>query len=667
MSDDDKETEADKSKWAQLSAELFSRPNFNEFKGYPDRYRVHWQLARKLFGLPFQDVHFLLVNSVEEAYEPIVHVLARHKMRASWHESGLSPLVRIALSDGQPDLFKATCVVATQSRAENIVAWLSHYLVTKSARYRVINDIVALDSLEGDASIEDAMVIVVDEVLVQQPALILQLCSRYQLKWIVVHLSPSMSFDVTWNNCLSSALNLILIFELPSTLKTGGESPSAVLIANPTLINQLQAHSYVVWYNMDFLHMHMLLFKLKSLTTDLVKDDSHPRCVFAAEAERVVRGKIRMDFNETRTQPSAAVFDKVGAQVVGTDYLAAFHDAAYALSIEYKVPCESILLSSGANHALKRAIVGVTAPGQPIVLPDITYIAHVKAAIAAEAEIIYVPTTQELPNDPLSLTWDIEGMIAAVRRYQPRLLCISNPSNPLGEVLDATSFDNLIQELRCCSKNTILLVDACFHHFGTATGFKMPQYSEYIESCRILVVGSLSKEDGYAGARAGFLFGSKYEVEIVRSTFPQEHPTSLLGVLTMRTARDPSMVPLRMHTINSLVHECLRIQEGIKNLEEQHKIGMNVRICAASFVLLYIPAIPEDLIVIWFQKHANIDLAYVKRFDYSVADSFNNPSFHVSGESVQHLLRISPGTPCENSIFLEQLSVFLAEYQSRKM
>ncbi len=45
-----------------LPSHWLSNKFHKEFKGYPDRHCLHYELMIKLLGAPFSDIHFLLVN-----------------------------------------------------------------------------------------------------------------------------------------------------------------------------------------------------------------------------------------------------------------------------------------------------------------------------------------------------------------------------------------------------------------------------------------------------------------------------------------------------------------------------------------------------------------------------------------------------------------------------
>jgi histidinol-phosphate/aromatic aminotransferase/cobyric acid decarboxylase-like protein len=646
---------------------ILGSSNHNKFKGYPDRHILHYQLMIKLFGSPFPSIHFQLVNTMEEAYEPIARVLSVHNMQQNWDRAGAAPLAESSNINDLKKIFESIIFVSRSRNAvRRLFRLISYYLPKETIAVPDHKNVATELGDVIDLLTPQTKVLIVDNSRNDwMPEAISTLADANNSIWIVVHTLPGLNFDKGWCERLVQLPNLILVHEFPRRLKLVRESPSAVLLARPELICQMQALAFVVWYNMDFIHTQILLEQLE-LTTPLNECTNNNLIeTFRAEADRM-KGKIRMDFNETRTQPTNMIITQVRKRLQQDIYSLTLSEAVEIVSKDQMVPRDALLVCRGANHGLKRAILGLVKPGDRVVLPDITYIAHIKGLIGAGCNPIYVPVLRKQLDDPLSLSWDIESILQAIEASKPRMICITNPSNPLGEVLDADMFDIFINKVRDLSPDTIVLIDACFNMYGQALGFRMPDYNRYLHGYRIIVTGSLSKEDGYAGARAGFIYGSKEEIQVIKKTFPQDRPLSLLGASAICVARGPGMTSHRFQTVNGLIAENMRIRKEVCKLEQQLGFGIRTRSdTAASFTILMIPSIGVDEVIDWFKNHSNIDLSPVKRFNYTLSNAFRDPWFHVVGKSEEHLIRLSPGTSEQNDFFLSELAYFLQQMRFR--
>lgn len=652
-----------------LPSHWLSNKFHKEFKGYPDRHCLHYELMIKLLGAPFSDIHFLLVNTTQEAYEPIIRVLATNHTRVQWHKNKKPPFRFSQTIHSWKTLYKKIVFVTNDKfKLFQMVSLTSYYLPKKTSNFD-LNKIIYIDAKQfaEDKLPLKSKVIVVDESYISIKN-VREISSNHLDTWFIVYVINNIAcLGEYLNDLLCEFPNIIIIYEFPQDLKTGNEMPSAVILADPEVINQIQAHSYVVWYNMDHIHTKMLLTYLQKIPISYSYLDNSLDNEYKLQSLRIKKGKIRMDFNETRTQPNNNVINMVRNNIDHLDINSGIAQARRLLAENLFIPQENILLSRGANHAIKRAIMGITSKSDYVIIPDVTYIAHIKGIIGSGAEPIYAPVFQKDINDPLSITWDIQKIIDLAKVYQPRMICLSNPSNPLGEILDSNEFYWFIEAVKRISPNTVLLIDTCFNLYSEFLGSKMPNYSLYLKDYNIVVVGSLSKEDGYAGARTGYIYGSSAEIALINETFPQEDSISVLGLSTLLASRSYTMRNDRLKTVSNLVSENRRIKEYIDQEELVYNLGVRVKTTAASFFLLYIPIVDTTEITGWFSENSNIDISTIKKFKYSRADSFNNSKFHVSGENWPNIYRVSPGTITQDNYFLVQYSKLMRDLKNTSL
>ena len=613
---------------------------------YPDRHQLHYELMLKIFGAPFHQVHFLLVDTVEEAYEPIARTLTTHSMSPGW----MNGEERVPLKPPDSDLSK---------RARRPIGVIAPDNKRKQRIHRL------LGTYSPDVQIEDyttlakpptPQVLIIDNGDGGFSASELQLIAlRHPRTWIVIHGRPSLKHSEQLNQALRKAPNLILIHEFPANLKITDSTPAAALLAQPSLIYQLQALSFIVWYNMDALNTQSLLHHLQATKKPPWNGCNELLEAYRNEASWAVR-RIRLDFNETRTQRDDSMLEALRSNIVYTNAQAVVLKARVGLAQRFDVGEDQVLLCRGANHGIKRAVVRLLSDGQNAVLPDVTYIGHVKAVLASGAEPQYVRVRRRDDEDPLSLHCFPWELIHAAEQCDADLVCLSNPSNPLGEVIDADTFDRWIVDLRQTAPRAVIMIDACFDRYGRVLGIPMPRYGQLARNHPLVVVGSLSKEDGYAGPRAGYVFGSADIISDIREVLPQQSSISELGALALAASIEPSFEARSYDTMRTLVLENERISEAVCDIAETTGFSIGVRQgMATGFSLVSIRHYSIDWTRAWLRRYHGLEVAPVSRFSLSQSDMFSNPDIEVVGIPEPTLLRISAGTATENDRLLHAL------------
>lgn len=118
-------------------------------------------------------------------------------------------------------------------------------------------------------------------------------------------------------------------------------------------------------------------------------------------------------------------------------------------------PEKEVTVTCGSTEAVSATVLGLTNPGDRIVVTDPFYENYVPDAIMAGTELIYVPF---LSRD---LSLDEESLKAAMSK-RPKLIIINTPNNPTGRVLDRAQL-KLIADL-CEETGTVAVMDEIYEH-----------------------------------------------------------------------------------------------------------------------------------------------------------------------------------------------------------
>jgi histidinol-phosphate aminotransferase len=173
-------------------------------------------------------------------------------------------------------------------------------------------------------------------------------------------------------------------------------------------------------------------------------------------------GMIALRFNENPYGPSPGALKAAArAAALGAYYA----DDMYApllqtIADRNNVALENMVLSSGSNEGLQAAFVAWGGKGR-IVLPSLTYTAHVHYARRMGVDVVPVPLKDDLAID-------LDAMAAAVND-DVSLVYICNPNNPTGHTLDG---DALRDFCRSVGRRAVVMIDEAYNDMaGMRVGY----------------------------------------------------------------------------------------------------------------------------------------------------------------------------------------------------
>lgn len=150
---------------------------------------------------------------------------------------------------------------------------------------------------------------------------------------------------------------------------------------------------------------------------------------------------------------------------------------------------ERVLITAGIDDALLRACLALLAPGRDFILPMPTFEMLERYARLAGGTVVEVPW----PEGPYPSDMVLERIGPATA-----MIAVVSPNNPTGAVATAADLRRLSQ----AAPHALLLVDLAYAEFADEdlmpVGLALPN---------ALVLRTLSKAWGLAGARVGFALG----------------------------------------------------------------------------------------------------------------------------------------------------------------
>ncbi|MEU7723857.1 aminotransferase class I/II-fold pyridoxal phosphate-dependent enzyme [Streptomyces sp. NPDC040724] len=190
-------------------------------------------------------------------------------------------------------------------------------------------------------------------------------------------------------------------------------------------------------------------------------------------------------------------------------------DLVDLLAEEYAVPPECVALSAGSNTALGTVVDALAVPAGRLIVQDPVFESWLHFASLRSVPVSRcrgVETEGRVPRTT------VEAFEAALSSGPPGVAAITNPGNPLG---DLVPIDTVRRLARVAEDNGhILVIDDCYGAFAGTEHLSLLG-----EHGNVLVIRSLSKSWGLAGARLAATFGSASLIDYLQR-FRMDSPVS---------------------------------------------------------------------------------------------------------------------------------------------
>lgn len=322
--------------------------------------------------------------------------------------------------------------------------------------------------------------------------------------------------------------------------------------------------------------------------------------------------KVKLDANESPyTLPAEKIFHKKNFFSTLNRYPdPEAKELKKTISRNLMIKPDNILLGNGSDELIYYLI---TTFGGPVVYPTPTFSMY---------GIISQALGEKGIGIPLDKDFDLETdkMLAAARKYQPKLIFLSSPNNPTGNCFSADRVLKIIDSSLAARHPSLVIVDEAYQPFSSDRGF-LPLLKDYKN---LAILRTLSKI-GFASLRVGFLIADEgliNEVNKVRLPF---NLNSVSQAMALEAFKNKDVIESQIKNITS---------ERERLFEELSKINN---------VLPY----PSEANFILF-KTKNADIVFQKLIKNGVL--VRNLS-----SAVKDSLRVTVGTPEENNFFIKAL------------
>ncbi|SDD44929.1 histidinol phosphate aminotransferase apoenzyme [Mucilaginibacter pineti] len=279
------------------------------------------------------------------------------------------------------------------------------------------------------------------------------------------------------------------------------------------------------------------------------------------------------------------------------------------------VPARNIFIGNGSDEAIDILFRSFCNPGvdNVIIVPP-TYGMYQVSANINDVEARKVLLTEDYQLN-------LEGIAEAIDK-NTKLIFICSPNNPTGNSINREDVETLLANF-----NGLVIVDEAYINFSRQKTF----IQELTEYANLVVLQTLSKAWGLAGLRIGMAFASEEIIEVMNKVKPPYNVNESSQQLALEALANVDQV-------NGWIRETLLQRDRLVLAIKEFEFVLDIYPSDANFIL-------------------------VKTTDANgIYDFLVNKGIIVRNRSKVELcegsLRITVGTPEENTILLDTLKTF---------
>ena len=330
-------------------------------------------------------------------------------------------------------------------------------------------------------------------------------------------------------------------------------------------------------------------------------------------------GLVKLDTMENPFRLPPALQRELGdrlGQVALNRYPAERGDALRAaLARHAQMPngCE-LMLGNGSDELIALLALACDVPGASVLAPVPGFVMYAMSAQLQGLKFIGVPTRHDFELD-------LPAMLSALREHRPALVYLACPNNPTGTLWDDAAIDAIIE-----AAPGLVVIDEAYQPFAARDSLARLERHPHV-----LLMRTMSKF-GLAGVRIGYLMGRR----------------ELIAEL------DKLRPPFNVSVLN-----CEAALFALEHTDEYARQAVTIR-SERERVLAALRQVPG---VTPFPSQANMILARVPDAKRAFAGMKQRGVLVKNVEALHpllaHCLRLTIGTPEENSLMIDALKASL--------
>lgn len=284
------------------------------------------------------------------------------------------------------------------------------------------------------------------------------------------------------------------------------------------------------------------------------------------------------------------------------------------LAKDLNLDTDQIIVGCGSDQLIQILMTAFVGEGDKMLTHVPTFGMYKIAAQTLGGRTVEVPLNDDF-------TFNLNKFLKAMEKEEPKIIFLTNPNNPTGNIIPR---DEIISILRV-SKGLVVVDEAYYEFYGESVIDLVDEYKN------LIVLRTLSKAYGLAGARVGYGVASKELMDILYKVKPPYNVASL------------SQVAAKICLDNKDIME-KAVEETVKDRQRMADL---------------LKEIPNLQI---FDSHANFILIKLDKaknvYDYLLDNKVLVRYFGEEGP-LANCLRISIGTKEENDLVVSLLTRLL--------
>ena len=219
----------------------------------------------------------------------------------------------------------------------------------------------------------------------------------------------------------------------------------------------------------------------------------------------------------------------------------------------YGVAPECLWVTRGSDDAIDLLMRGFCEAGQDSVgIVEPTFSAYAQFARIQGASVVVANLTG-------GFAFDASAVLATLRPAAPKLLFLCTPNNPTGTEVAAAD----VRRIAAALPDTIVIADEAYGEFSDPPSLA----GEAGPVPNLVVLRTLSKAYGLAGARIGCVIGSSELIELIAKVSPP-YPLPGPSIAAALDALGPERMPIHRQRIAMLLEERQRLADALRDVGE---------------------------------------------------------------------------------------------------
>ncbi|MCK9268612.1 MAG: histidinol-phosphate transaminase, partial [Alkaliphilus sp.] len=230
------------------------------------------------------------------------------------------------------------------------------------------------------------------------------------------------------------------------------------------------------------------------------------------------------------------------------------------LAEEFDLDIEQIMVGCGSDQLIALIMDTFIGSGDKMLTHVPTFGMYKIGTQIAGGITVEVPLNEDF-------SFDLDGFVEAMEREEPKVIFLTNPNNPTGNIMSAEQIIKIAQ----LSKGVVVVDEAYYEFYGESVIDLVNEYEN------LIVLRTFSKAYGLAGARVGYGVASKQLMDILYKVKPPYNVASLSQIAAKVCLMNKDIM---YNTVREIVKEREKMINSLKEI-----LGFRIFESHANFVL----------------------------------------------------------------------------------